>query len=35
MQIYDIKDPSQIKKLSMKQLDELAQDIRLFLIQTI
>lgn len=35
MQIYDIKDPSQIKNLSMKQLDVLAQDIRHFLIQNI
>lgn len=35
MQIYDIKDPSQIKNLSMKQLDALAQDIRHFLIQNI
>lgn len=35
MQIYDIKDPSQIKNLSMKQLDVLAQDIRQFLIQNI
>lgn len=35
MQIYDFKDPSQIKNLSMKQLDVLAQDIRHFLIQNI
>lgn len=35
MQIYDIKDPSQIKNLSMKQLDVLAQDIRHFLIHNI
>ena len=35
MQIYDIKDPSQIKNLSMNQLDVLAQDIRHFLTQNI
>jgi 1-deoxy-D-xylulose-5-phosphate synthase len=34
-QVYDIESPSQIKNLSMEELNELADDIRNFLIESI
>lgn len=35
MNLYDIKDPSDIKNLSYAQLEDLAQQIRVFLVQSI
>ncbi len=35
MNIYDIKSPAQIKKLSISELEDLASDIRTFLIENI
>ena len=35
MSIYDIRTPEDIKSMSIKELEELAEDIRSFLIQSI
>ena len=35
MNIFDIKSPSDIKSLSYAQLEDLAQQIRIFLIESI
>ena len=35
MRIYDIESPAQIKNMSIRELNELAQDIRSFLIESI
>ena len=35
MNIYDIKQPADIKECSLAQLQDLAQQIRVFLIQSI
>lgn len=35
MRVYDLEDPQQIKKMDTKQLEELAKDIRSFLIQSL
>ena len=34
-QVYDIESPEQIKSMSIKELNNLAEDIRTFLIESI